>query len=284
MGQNPWGPYGGQPPRGPAPVWPPVPPVPPRRPSWGNRVWRTINPIAVGRRVFTPSRPDRVQDPAVKKVQVLRTVVGFAAVVCILLAYRVVADAEGVLDQRMDQIETSVNLAAVTIPVCVAGFIAAARPPNRRLFLRRALKPLGALCALLCAIAFILLLGNGVFGDILITSGEEKPSPGAYARLAFSLFFLLWYVPFILYGIAMVLVHVFRTADIHEALPPLLAMVLVWELAISDLFTGAYDAVPFGVRMALTFGAPLSITAVSLWELKRLRSRHGITVRQALLR
>jgi hypothetical protein len=267
-------------------VWPPAPPVPPvpqRRPSLRRRVWRTINPIAVGRRVFTPSRPDRVQDPAVKKVQVLRTVVGFAAVVSILLAYRVVADAEGVLDQRMNQIETSVNLAAITLPVCVAGFIAATRPPNRQLFLRRALKPLGALCALGCCIAFILLLGNGVFGDFALT-GEEKPSPGAYARLAFMLFFLLWYVPFFLYGIAMVLVHVFRTADIHEALPPLLAMVLVWELTVSDLFTGAYDAAPFGVRMALTFGAPLSITAVSLWELRRLRSRHGITVRQATLR
>ncbi|WP_326692248.1 MULTISPECIES: hypothetical protein [unclassified Streptomyces] len=246
-------------------------------------MWRTINPIAVGRRVFTPSRPDRVQDPAVKKVQVVRTVVGFAAVVCILLAYRLVTDAEGLLDQRMDQVETSVNLLAITFPVCVAGFIAATRPPSRQLFLRRALKPLGALCALFCSIVFVLLLGNGVFGDVLISS-KATPSPGAYARLAFTLFFLLWVVPFILYGIAMVLIHVFRTADIHEALPPLLAMVLVWELAVSDLFTGAYDAAPFGVRMALIFGAPLSITALSLWELRRLRSRHGITVRQAMLR
>ncbi|WP_409467436.1 hypothetical protein [Streptomyces sp. HC307] len=218
-----------------------------------------------------------------KKVQVVRTVVGFVAVVGVLLAYRLVADAEDLLDQRMDQVETSVNLLAITFPICVAGFIAATRPPNRQLFLRRALKPLGALCALLCSIVFILLLGNGVFGDILIAD-DATPSPGAYARLAFSLFFLMWVVPFILYGIAMVLVHVFRTADIHEALPPLLATVLVWELALSDLFTGTYDAAPFGVRMALVFGAPLSITAVSLWELRRLRSRHGITVRQAMLR
>lgn len=65
-----------------------------------------------------------------KKVQVVRTVVGFAAVVCILLAYRLVTDAEGLLDQRMDQVETSVNLLAITFPVCVAGFIAATRPPE----------------------------------------------------------------------------------------------------------------------------------------------------------
>ena len=263
-------------------MWPPVPPVPQRRPSWPSRVWRTINPIAVGRRVFTPSRPDRVQDPAVKKVQVLRTVVGFAAVVCIALAYRLVVDAEDLLDQRLKQVETSVNLMAITFPVCVAGFIAATRPPNRQLYLRRVLKPVGALCALFCSIAFFVLAGNGVFGDL--TSGNSTPSPGAYARLAFLLFMLLWLAPFTLYGIAMALIHVFRTADIHEALPPLLATLLVWELALADLFRGAYDAAPFGVRIALTLGAPLSITAVSLWELRRLRSRHGITVRQAMLR
>ncbi|MFD3872851.1 hypothetical protein [Streptomyces sp. NPDC058623] len=246
-------------------------------------MWRTINPIAVGRRVFTPSRPDRVQDPAVRRVQVLRTVVGLAAVVCILLAYRLVAGTEDLLDQRMKQVETSVNLLAITFPLCVAGFIVAARPPNRQLYLRRALKPLGALCALFCSIVFVLLIGNGVFGDVLI-SDEATPSPGAYARLAFTLFLLVWVVPFIFYGIAMVLLHVFRTADVHEALPPLLAMVLVWELAVFDLLNGAYDAAPFSVWMALTFGPPLSITAVSLWELRRLRSRHGITVRRAMLR
>jgi hypothetical protein len=232
--------------------------------------------------VFTPSRPDRVEDPAVKKVQVLRTVVGFAVVVSILLTYQLVVDAEDLLDQRGKQMETSVNMMAITFPIVLAVFIVAARPPNRQLFLRRALKPVGALVALLCSIVFILLIGNGNFGDI--GREETEPSPGAYAHLAFQTFFLLWFVPFVLYGIAMTLVHVFRTADIHETLPPLLATLLVWELAVSDLITGAYDAAPFGVRMALTFGAPLSITAVSLWELRRLQSRHGITLRRALLR
>ncbi|MFE6958006.1 DUF397 domain-containing protein [Streptomyces sp. NPDC057696] len=48
----------------------------------------------------------------------------------------------------------------------------------------------------------------------------------------------LWVVPFIFWGVGLALVHVFRTADIHETVPPLLAMALVWEMTLIDLFTG----------------------------------------------
>jgi hypothetical protein len=96
--------------------------------------------------------------------------------------------------------------------------------------------------------------------------------------------FSLWLAPFGFLGIAQSLVHVFRTADVHETVPPLLATLLVWEVAFFDVFRGAYDGVPFGVRVAFTLGAPLTVTAVAMWELRRLRTRHGITLRAALLR
>ncbi|MGP4044032.1 hypothetical protein [Streptomyces sp. 2A115] len=70
---------------------------------------------------------------------------------------------------------------------------------------------------------------------------------------------LLWMTPFPLSGIAMALVHVFRTADIYKASPPLLATAPFWELALSDLFTGACEAAPFGMRRTLLFGTPLSM-------------------------
>ncbi|MEU9352573.1 hypothetical protein AB0D65_16675 [Streptomyces griseoloalbus] len=95
---------------------------------------------------------------------------------------------------------------------------------------------------------------------------------------------MLWLAPFAMYGIVQALVHVFWTADIHETIPPLLATLLVWELAVIDLTGGSYESVPLGVRLVFTLGAPLSVTAVALWELRRLRSRHGITVRGALRR
>ena len=91
-----------------------------------------------------------------------------------------------------------------------------------------------------------------------------------------------WYFfLFMLWGGFISLVHVYRTADINELLPPIIGAVLAWEVALIDLFTSAYTGVPFQVRAALIFGGPLSVTAVSAWEMWRLR-RFGITLRRAL--
>ncbi|MFB7611154.1 hypothetical protein [Streptomyces gardneri] len=67
----------------------------------------------------------------------------------------------------------------------------------------------------------------------------------------------------------------FRTADIHEVLPPILACVLVWEMALPYVTTGAYDQAPPGVRRLFILGVPVTVTALSWWELSRLRRHHG---------
>ncbi|GHH95679.1 hypothetical protein [Streptomyces capillispiralis] len=240
---------------------------------------RLFNPIAVGRAVFTPSRPDRVRDPAVQRVQTLRAVLGLAAVVWMLLSYGLAADADAVIDDRFGQIRTNLIALAVTLPVAVAGFVTAARPPHRGVLLRRFGKPAGALLALTTALAVPrLITGLGYVDE----DTDWTASPWRVLLLFALGAFLLWLGPFGLYGIVQALVHVFRTADIHETIPPLLATLLVWELAVIDLLNGSYESMPLGVRLVLTFGAPLSVTAVALWELRRLRSRHGVTVRGAL--
>ncbi|WP_345491822.1 hypothetical protein [Streptomyces roseoviridis] len=231
--------------------------------------------------VFTPSRPDRVDDPVVKRVQVVRSVVGLVAVTWMLVSYGLASDADAVVDDRFAQIRTTLIVLAVTFPVAVAVFIAAARPPHRRLFLRRAGKPAGALLALTVTIAAPRL----VTGLGYVHEGTNwTASPGRVVLLLALGASLLWLAPFAFYGITQSLVHVFRTADLHETLPPLLATLLVWEVALFDLFRGAYDGVPLVARMAFTFGGPLSVSVVALWELRRLRTRHGITLRGALLR
>ncbi|MFF7791828.1 hypothetical protein [Streptomyces sp. NPDC007991] len=231
--------------------------------------------------MFTPSRPNRVDDPVVKKVQVFRTVVGLVAVTWMLLSYGLASDADAVMNDRFGQIRTTLIVLAVTFPVAVAVFIAAARPPNRRLFLRRAVKPAGALLALVVTLAVPrLITGLGY-----VTEDTDWTASAGRVVLLFALgAFCLWLAPFGFYGIAQSLVHVFRTADVHETVPPLLATLLVWEVTLFDVFRGAYDGVPFGVRVAFILGAPLTVTAVALWELRRLRTRHGITLRAALLR
>ncbi|MEU9235544.1 hypothetical protein [Streptomyces subrutilus] len=216
-----------------------------------------------------------------KRAQVVRTVIGLAAITWMLLSYGLAPDADAVVDDRFAQIRTTLIVLAVTFPIAVAAFVLAARAPNRRLFLRRAAKPAGALLALVVTLAVPrLITGLGYVDE----NTNWTASAGRVVLLFALGAFMLWLAPFALHGIAQSLVHVFRTADLHETVPPLLATLLVWEVALFDMFRGTYDGVPLGVRLAFTLGGPLSVTVVALWELRRLRTRHGITVRGALLR
>ncbi|MEU1125105.1 hypothetical protein ABZ371_16445 [Streptomyces sp. NPDC005899] len=216
-----------------------------------------------------------------KRVQVLRTVVGLVALTWMMVSYGLASDADALVDDRFAQIRTTLITLGITFPVAVGVFIAAARPPNRRLFLRRVGKPAGALLALVVALA----VPRMITGLGYVTEETDWTASSGRVVLLFGMgAFLLWLVPFVFYGIAQSLVHVFRTADLHETVPPLLASLLVWEVALFDVFRGAYDGVPLGARVAFTLGAPLSVSAVAMWELRRLRRRHGITLRGALLR
>ncbi|MFJ8870101.1 hypothetical protein ACIRD6_30595 [Streptomyces sp. NPDC102473] len=85
---------------------------------------------------------------------------------------------------------------------------------------------------------------------------DRTASAGRVALLFALGAFLLWLAPFALYGIAQSLEHAFRTADLPETVPPLLATLLVREVALFDVFRGAHDSVPSGVRVASTLGAP----------------------------
>ncbi|MEU3430582.1 hypothetical protein [Streptomyces gardneri] len=55
-------------------------------------------------------------------------------------------------------------------------------------------------------------------------------------------------------------------------------------MALLDVTTGAYDQAPPGVRRLFILGAPVTVTALSWWELSRLRRHHGLTLRTALRR
>lgn len=216
-----------------------------------------------------------------QRVQTVRAVLGLVAVARMLLSYGPAADADAVIDDRFGEIRTNLIALAITLPVAMAVLITAARPPHRGIFLRRFGKPAGALLTLTVALAVPrLITGLGYVDEetdwtaspwrVLVLFGlgpsccGSRPSPCTASCRRWCTFF--------------------RTADIHETIPPLLATLLLWELAVIDLTGGSYESVPLGVRLVFTLGAPLSVTAVALWELRRLRSRHAITVRGALRR
>lgn len=73
-----------------------------------------------------------------------------------------------------------------------------------------------------------------------------------------------------------------RASDVHQLLPALLSPLLVWSLFALQFFNGPDVAAPAEVLCTFMLGGPLLVTALSVWEVRRLRSRHGITLRGAL--
>ncbi|MGO4461112.1 hypothetical protein AB4039_28050 [Streptomyces sp. M-16] len=212
-----------------------------------------------------------------RRLQLWRTVLGLVAWVGLMLTYKAVISADGVkavADDRLDQSWSSVLVLVCTLPVVVGGFVAAARGGLRRVYLRRALRPLGAVVAIMAS------MGTSALAMAPELAGLRN-AVGLPGKIVIAVL-CLWSIGFALYGIGLSLVHVFRTADIHEVVPPVLAGVLVWEMALLDLVTGAYPQVPAGVRAVFVLGAPVTVTALSWWEMRRLRRHHGLTVRGAL--
>ncbi|MFH7597353.1 hypothetical protein WDV06_19945 [Streptomyces racemochromogenes] len=272
------------PPHGPHAPYPghlaPLPPAGPLHvpPSRGRRILRAVlNPFHAAQQTFRPSRAGIVHDPGVRRLQLWRTGLGLAAWLGLTLTYKAVVGAAAVkaaADDRLDQSWTSVLVLVCTFPLVVGAFVTAARGPLRRVYLRRTLRPLGAVLAVMASMAtFPLAMAPELAG--------VREAVGLPGKIVLGVL-CLWSLGFALYGIGLSLVHVFRTADIHEVLPPLLACVLVWETALLDVVTGAYPDVPAAVRTVFVLGAPVTVTALSWWELRRLDRDHGLTLRSAL--
>ncbi|GAA2626994.1 hypothetical protein GCM10009863_47370 [Streptomyces axinellae] len=245
-----------------------------------RRLGRVVGPVPVGRRIFLPSRPGRVEDARVARIQKMRTLVGLAAFSFVALSYRLAGTLKDVAEDRFDQSWYSILALAVTLPLVIAALAAFALPARRRELLRRALGPLGAM--------FAIFAGMVVFPASVLTgfsAGRFAVNPFMTVVTAIGLLFTVaWVLPFVIYGVAMSLVHVFRSADIHETVPPLVAMTVVWEMLLVDLVTGAYEGVPEALRVVMLLGAPVSVTLVGMWELRRLRLHYNLRLRGALMR
>ncbi|MGP3938696.1 MULTISPECIES: hypothetical protein [Streptomyces] len=294
---------GGQPPQGPQPYqpqppqpYPPQPYVPPQPqppypgppvpPPGGpiTRLRRRIGPIHTARRVFTPSRPGIVSDPEVARMRKIRTLVGVGAFLWMSYAYKLAPKLSDAADEQVDKSWTSALVLAATLPVVVGVLYGLAAPAARRDLLRRAGRCFGAIVAMMAAASvFPIIVLSGFFeGQEPLVEGHFTVTKGLI--LAFILFVLFWVTPFVVWGVGLAVQHVFRTADIHETVPPLLIMALAWEMALIDMFTGAHEGVPTVIRYVFILGAPLSVTAVGLWELHRLRVHYGLGMRGLLMR
>ncbi|MYW05904.1 hypothetical protein [Streptomyces sp. SID3343] len=96
----------------------------------------------------------------------------------------------------------------------------------------------------------------------------------------------LWVFGFAIVAIWQVAQHLFSAADGHPMLPALMAMWLAWTFTCTDLFLktdnmlfAGSDIVPDNLKAVVGIGGSAIITALSVWEIRRLGRWNGITWR-----
>ncbi|MBT2405447.1 MULTISPECIES: hypothetical protein [unclassified Streptomyces] len=228
-------------------------------------------PFVLAARIHRPARPDRIVDGAIERAQITRTAVGVIATCWLIYAYPLRESAGSVLSDKLTEVLLSAGLLLILGPIALAAFVLGARRPGPAFYRPRLRGPLTALGAL--------------FGTALLM--WLIPNLDSIGGLGFVLTFVgglgyLFLVPFAVASAVLCVHHTFRTADVHEVLPPLISPVLVWAMCVFQLFDSPPVTAPLGVRILFLMGPPLSVTALSFWELRRLRACYGITVRRAL--
>ncbi|WP_328506532.1 hypothetical protein [Streptomyces sp. NBC_00391] len=252
----------------------------------------------------TPIRPDRIADPVIDRLQQARTILGLLAGVWLVMVYPMRKGREDFVLGKVENLMIGCAVLVTAGAVGITVFILAARPPLRRVYARRLVSPLAVLGVIALEMGMFWLMLQAVHGNILSFDDlnsryyESRSSEtgtgtlmvgvalGLLAFVAPIAYFLLMLAAafFTLMTTFKALNSCFRVGDVHELLPGLLSPLLVWSLFFISLSDGPDVAAPPAVLYSFLLGGPLSVTALSVWEIRRLRTKYGMNLRTALAR
>ncbi len=303
QGGNRWGPppapdpYGPPPtpapygPPTPNPYGPPPPPPPPgpyRPAPRGRRWYRRVPFLSIlvpllrlahrpARKLFDQDGGARVHDPVVDRVQITRTVLGVLATLALYYVYGSDGDLEDQASESAAQLIVTPVLLLIAGPVVIALFIRYAPAERRRLLRSRLGVPAKTVGWYVLTVAVLAATLWGVSANPEVLEGLH----GVWLFVAAvpALVFVLWGLPFFFLASAYVARSAFNTAYVHAALPAVLTVVMVWIIAVFNLTGSGMPNGPMWAQFCSLFGGPLSVTGLSLWELYRLRTLHGVTIR-----
>lgn len=221
-----------------------------------------LKPHHVARAVFHPTWIPESLDPSVDALKKARVIAGAVA------AFGVYTFVEGgfAFDEMMNNAATACVVLLFITPLTVGVML--------YLWRRSGAGTVGQLREpLVRSLKLLLLFIGSALGTVLIF--QMGNALGTLGGLLVSLVGL-WMGVFVIAGAYRISGNFFGTAVVHRCLPPLLATVTTWLMAIPDLVTGDLHGLGLAMGFVFILGAPVTVTGIALLELGRLRSRYGI--------
>ncbi|MFI6940799.1 hypothetical protein ACIBI4_16110 [Streptomyces sp. NPDC050418] len=220
--------------------------------------------------LFHPSWiPDSI-DPLADRLKRYRIIAGMIATVGVYMFVVRGFDFE----QVMENVLIAGLVLLVITPVTVGAMLLVWRRSGPVGALRSPL--LGSLRVLLSFVAALVV----ILGVLSLAAAYSNRNGGG--GLAFSFFMAfggIWSLIFLAQAAIQVNGNFFGTAAIHRCLPPLLATVTSWLMALPDLLTGDLHGLGLAAGVLFILGAPLTVTGIAWFEMSRLRRHHGIRLR-----
>ncbi|MEU9719735.1 hypothetical protein [Streptomyces sp. NPDC047976] len=244
-----------------------------------------------------PGPDERPDDRLIGALQVIRTLLGLVAAVWIVLAYPLSSGRQDFVFGKLAELGFACGILLVGSIVGISAFLIAGTPDRRRAFVRRLVGPIVYMLALALGPALVWLSLTTVRGDLASETDVADFFSGIFGRgilcslvgfivsaigWLLALVLLIASIPYTVLAAYVCVASCFRASDVHQLLPALLSPLLVWSLFAFQLFNGPDVAAPPEVLYTFLLGGPLSVTALSVWEVWRLRRRYGITLRGAL--
>lgn len=227
-------------------------------------------------RLFPPRAHRLFDDPHVTRLQKTRAWSAIAMTVLLLAVYGKPDDFSQAQEQYMMRLAVTPPLLLLSAPMVIAVLYRRASPQTRTHMGQR-VRAAGkaALCYIGAVTAIPLIMVGVVMAERESVSTADVPWPTVALMLPlFWLLFFLWFAtgPAVRSG--------FNSAEVHPALPALLTGVLVWEFALISLAAGGgLPPGPPAVQILAFLCGPASVSAVAWWEIRRLRTRHGVQLR-----
>ncbi|MFF2744243.1 hypothetical protein ACFVVA_01770 [Kitasatospora sp. NPDC058048] len=227
------------------------------------------------RRVFAVPGPPGITDEAVLRVQRIRGWLALAAAFWVLVVYGS-ADDWGRLDEQFEvRLAVTPVLVLVTTPV-VVGVLFRLAGPAARPAMRAQVRP-----AVLMALKYVGAC-TAVPALLWLASQARGSVQGLFLGPLFDLLVMtapIWVLMFVAFASPTVARTAFTMDRVHATFPPILTGIVVWELAGIGLLFGGLPPGPPPVQLCAVVGGPATVTAVAWWEVHRLRTRFGVSLR-----